>query len=597
MNWHKLRSNLKKYGISTLLIVLVIFSVIRVVSAQPPTEESVNIPTVSLLDVDSLESVEHIVATGKIESENQVTIMSEVNAPVDTVFARVGESVAPGTPSLQFESADHNAQVAQASAGVQAIQAQIALQTAPPRAEDLRRAELAVEQATANLQTALANQEKTIVANKNLIEDAQDTADQLYRAAYLSAIASASTLMDVLVTISDYQQTYFSCTNESVCFDIAQNKEDAIYVAYDIRYAGRWSSSAVQAITTGIVSDIRAIDERNIDGAIVKSILQREQVALLSARQSLVAVRQGFDAYPPAGNATATDRAIVDAQRATVDASLATIDAKLNSYTSVTGGERGNNASSVEEARTTADQNARIAQAGVDTAKASLESAQLTLKILVDGPRTLDLGPLYAQLAQANATFDLASASQRRYFISAPFAGEIIALDARPGELFSPGRAIVTIANPNALEISVFISAEDRRAISRHATVKVNDGAIGVITSIGSGVDPQTGKVEVHVAVVDNTDQLLVGESVTVTFEKEASGEEGTQVPLAAVKTTPEGSYVFSIGEGDVLIPHKITTGSIEADRIWVVFDGAKPETIIANARGLRAGDQVKFAQ
>lgn len=594
MNWQIIRTNAREYGISVGIIVLVIVSVVRVVSTDPATEDVVEYPTVKLLEVSSLQSTEQIVATGTIESADQITIMSEVSAPVRTVFAKPGELVAPGTPILEFVHDDYDAQLAQAQASVQAVQAQLALQTAPARTEDLRRAELAVAQAEAGLQTALTNQERTLQANEDLLEGTQDAVEQLYSSAYLAALSANAALKDALVTVSDYQLSYFNCTDAPICFAISEAKELALFTAYGARYAGHWSSASVQSVRTGVVAELESINANDIDGGRVGTSLEKLYAALLDARKSVAAVREGFDSYPRAADATATDRSIVEGKRAAVEAALVAVEAKLNAYQTIQGGLRGGGAASLEDARTTAEQNARIAEATVLSARATLETTTLTLQQLIDGPRPLDLGPLYAQLAQADAAYRQASASQRRYIIAAPFEGEIISIDAKPGELFSPGRPIVTIANPHALEISVFISADDRRSISRHAMVRINDAASGVITSIGSGVDPATGKVEVRVAVVEDSELLLVGEAVTVAFEKEQTTGEGTQVPLSAVKTTPEGSYVFSIGEGNILIPNKVTTGSIEADRIWVNFDSSAPLYIVENARGLRAGDQIK---
>lgn len=583
-----LKKNARKYGISVALILIVVSSAIRVLSAEPERQDEPILPTVSLASLDSFEAKDRIVATGTIESQDQVTIMSEVSAPVASVFARPGESVAPGTPLVQFESADFDAQLAQALAGVQAAQAQISIQTNPSDTT-VAQAELAVAQARAGLQSATTSRDQLLEANRNSLEDAEQALAQLYRTSYYVVLSSESSLKDALTLIADYQDDGLNCTSDQICLEIARVKRDIIRDVYNVQNAGNFSSRSIQGLESDYVT---GLDQSNPDGALLRESLSVLRDNLVLVREALVLTREGLEIITAVG-ATSTDFAAVDAERALVDAAIATTNTKLESFNSVEGGVRfDGEAEVIYDLRNSIAQSERVSNASVESAQLALRSAELSLETVVNGPRALDLAPLYAQLAQAQAAYDAASASQRRYYINAPFAGEIVSVDAKAGEYYTPGRSIITIANPDVLEITVFVSPDDRRTLSRHAEVLVNGVASGVITSIGSGIDPSTGKVEVRVAVIDNSEQLLIGEVVTVAFEKEVEGDE-IQVPLSAVRTTPEGSYVFTVSEENILIPHRVITGSIEGDRIWIAFDGSTPSEIVENARGLRAGDQV----
>jgi multidrug efflux pump subunit AcrA (membrane-fusion protein) len=132
--------------------------------------------------------------------------------------------------------------------------------------------------------------------------------------------------------------------------------------------------------------------------------------------------------------------------------------------------------------------------------------------------------------------------------------------------------------------------------------VTVNGDVSGIITQVSPAIDPQTGTIEVDVALTGDQSGLTDGDSVTVDLDRtasslataNASSTASIIIPIVALKITPTGPEVFTVDPvKSVLLPHPVQIGSILGANI-VITSGLTPDLmIVTDARGLVAGENV----
>jgi len=154
------------------------------------------------------------------------------------------------------------------------------------------------------------------------------------------------------------------------------------------------------------------------------------------------------------------------------------------------------------------------------------------------------------------------------------------------------------------------VSAADAKTLGVGNASHRRRRACREISQVSPAIDPQTGTVEVDIALSDSQSGLTDGDSVTVSLDRTASSigaatDQGAAqnsasstapsiIPIVALKITPTGPEVFTIDPSkSVLVPHPVSIGSILGQDI-VVTQGLTPDLmIVTDARGLVAGQSV----
>lgn len=152
---------------------------------------------------------------------------------------------------------------------------------------------------------------------------------------------------------------------------------------------------------------------------IAKADLQRAEAALKQAQANYdqVAWMPGIGAMPQS----------LALEQATID-----YDTALNTYRLKTAGP------------TQAD--LKIAQANVASAKAALDKAR-------KGPLAEDIAVAEARLDQAKVELERARLALERAKLTAPFAGTVVSIAAREGEMVTPGAPLITLADLSELRV------------------------------------------------------------------------------------------------------------------------------------------------
>ena len=242
------------------------------------------------------------------------------------------------------------------------------------------------------------------------------------------------------------------------------------------------------------------------------------------------------------------------------------------------------------------------ARTSLANAKANLESARLAVtnaKSALERAEVASTGgsasAADAQVKQALGSLRSAQANYNKTILRTPVAGEVQVLNIDAGDFVGMNILAATVANQSALEITTFVSQNERNRIAVGDSVELAGGATGVITAIAPALDPSTGKIAVKIGSADEA--LTNGDTVRLTIR---AGEESTIdpdqpiiVPITALKVETDRTIVFTITNEGKLVANPVETGSLLGSEI-VIKDGLDlTMSIVIDARGLNEGDVV----
>ena len=247
-----------------------------------------------------------------------------------------------------------------------------------------------------------------------------------------------------------------------------------------------------------------------------------------------------------------------------------------------------------------------VNQAAVDVAESSLADAQDKLNKLLNGSLQTDIGVAQATLADAQDKLnhlltspdpnDLAIAQARvlaaqaavqAITLTAPFEGDVLAVNYQPGDSAVLGQEAVTLANRSLLQVDADVDESDIGQIRVGNPVTLTLEALpdmtlgGQVVWINGGGETVQGLVKytVRINMAKADPRVLLG--MTVNASIVTNTQVGAlAVPLDAVQLDQAGEFVNRVKDGAVERV-KVTSGQIDGD--MVVVTGA-----------LQPGDQVQ---
>lgn len=222
--------------------------------------------------------------------------------------------------------------------------------------------------------------------------------------------------------------------------------------------------------------------------------------------------------------------------------------------------------------------------------------AQQTLQLKIAGATPEQLQQQEAAVAQATAAVSALQAQVDKTYIKSPIAGRVSFIDARLGELVVPGQLIVSIVNPDVLQVKTYASEKDVPNISVGDEVLVEGGVTGKIFRISPAIDPQTKKVEVIIAIDKKNalTSIVVGQTVSISIQSKilAKSSPVYLLPIQAVKSNSQ-SYVFTVDENGTIVQIPVKTGNLAGENIEVTADFNSDLKIFASVIGLVPGQKV----
>lgn len=222
-------------------------------------------------------------------------------------------------------------------------------------------------------------------------------------------------------------------------------------------------------------------------------------------------------------------------------------------------------------------------QAALDLAKAKLEDAQRAYNEVKDGPSSDEISSAQAKVDAAQSTVNMLS-------ITAPFDGEVVAIQTQVGDQVDSGTAAIILVNRSVLYVDILVDETDisKVEIGDTATIsysampdKTSTGKVTFINPVGtssSGVVNYTVRVTLDEADSD----ILLGATATVDINTGAA-TESLAVPVEAVQSDDSGEYVMRVN----------SDGTTE--RVTVVSGTVSGTSVMVTSSDLSAGDVVQL--
>jgi len=258
------------------------------------------------------------------------------------------------------------------------------------------------------------------------------------------------------------------------------------------------------------------------------------------------------------------------------------------------------NGDDVRKGQILARVDAQTYAAQVEQAQAQLEQAQADLKrvqALGDMASQADLDRAGTQAKVAQAGLDLARAQLDKAVIRAPFAGRVSGVDIEIGEFAAPGSPVLRLAELDPVKVKLSVPDRDVVALKDGMPVEITASARsgvfpGTIRHVGTAADLKTRAFPVEVEVPNADHQLLPGMIVRVTASRTLD-ENTVVIPQEWVITRLSDQGVFVVQDGKAAW-RPVTLGNIVRDQV-VVTGGLQmgDKVVITGHRDLAQGDDV----
>lgn len=239
-------------------------------------------------------------------------------------------------------------------------------------------------------------------------------------------------------------------------------------------------------------------------------------------------------------------------------------------------------------------------------ARANLGDAENQLKRLRDLDAqgiaaASDVDEAQAASDAAQARFDSVVARLQDRLIRAPFTGVLGFREISQGTLLMAGDTITTIDDVSQIKLdftvpeTVLSIMQLGRKIYASSVAYPNREFAGVVTAVGSRVDPVTRAITVRAIIANEDRALLPGMLLTVrviTNERDA-----LSVPERAVVQMRDGAYIYVIGPDRTSVRTIVELGMRQGGMVEVVTGLAEGEQVVTEGViKLRDGATVQFA-
>jgi RND family efflux transporter MFP subunit len=273
----------------------------------------------------------------------------------------------------------------------------------------------------------------------------------------------------------------------------------------------------------------------------------------------------------------------------------------------------------VEEGAPLLEVDAREESAALDSAQAQHSSAQVNLDLArrtaartealyqegLASAQELERAQSQVEAAEASSRSSAAQVTQRQvqlqyHLVRAPFAGTVGDVLVRQGDFVSATTQLTSVAQADALEVSVAVPAARARAIKPDTALEVLDAQGKVLLTssvffVAPQADPRTQLVEVK-AAFRNSVGLRPSELVRARIVY--STRDALQIPALAVVRQSGQAFAMVVQDKDgktVVERRPITLGPL-GDMAYVVEGGLKEgdRVAVSSMQALRDGMPVK---
>ncbi len=229
-----------------------------------------------------------------------------------------------------------------------------------------------------------------------------------------------------------------------------------------------------------------------------------------------------------------------------------------------------------------------------DAAVSGAQSASNT----ANGGTQNDIAAAQASLKTALGSLNAAKAVLEKTIIRSPITGTIVSLPITRGGYVSSFSQVAVVSNPGALYVELQVTQDEARTLAVGNKTTVNGALSGIITFVAPALDPTTGKIQVKVGLTGDTSTLAAGQAVTLSLSRSVNAAtqktlKQITIPIVAAKILPTGPVVFTMSASSTLVAQPVVLGAILGDQVVVTSSLPLDLPIVADARGLSAGQTV----
>ena len=227
--------------------------------------------------------------------------------------------------------------------------------------------------------------------------------------------------------------------------------------------------------------------------------------------------------------------------------------------------------------------------ADITTATAKVTEAEVALQKLLDGPDPTELKTAEIALEKASIDLDEAQTAVEKAKVTASIDGTILDIYIVPGEQSSSGKVALTMADTNALELSINVAEVDMQGIAIGQQAKITIDALpgvtlqGIVERIAPTNDPSSTIVAYPVTIQltsENLMDILPGMTAVANIQNTVANG-GWLVPTSSIQQQGDTSVVTVIqAEGDnetentQLLSVPVIPGIVQGE--WTVVESSQ---------------------
>lgn len=569
----------KKFYILLAVVVvggLVVYGQVK--KANKPTEYE----TVAVQRGDLQQTVE---ATGKVESQSDLSLRFEVPGAVASVNVAAGAKVKAGDTLASLRLSELNAAVAQAQANLsqrvagstqaekdyyKAVVDQASADLEKTKSDtnnQISAAEAAVRTAENNLKLAENSNNSQIVANA--YEDAV-TALQTSLIRLDDGLGQADAILGIDNTsVNDEFQSQLSASNPSKL-----NEANAQYgLAKNLVSQARASISPLTSISSGA----------SVDAALGNAIS-----AYIQMNRLLIAVSDALSASVPASNLSQASltakKASVDAARSSVNAQYTIVintkqaisDAK-NSYTTYT--------IAFNKAKQDLEDMKNSVAATLKIKEAMYKQALANYQNKINPVRDVDIASYRAALSQAVA-------SRNKAVLRAPIDGVVTSINKKIGEFTGSNEEMIRMFVPH-YEVKVDIPETDISKLKVGDAVGITLDAFGEdVAFSGQVINMEPGSTDISdvvyykVTITINDSDKDVKPGMTANVKISTDSRTGAlYLPLRSIHTDDNGKFVRVLQNGQSVDVRVVLGIRADDGRVEITEGVSEGQEIILNVK------------
>jgi HlyD family secretion protein len=246
-----------------------------------------------------------------------------------------------------------------------------------------------------------------------------------------------------------------------------------------------------------------------------------------------------------------------------------------------------------------AQANVQASQAGVQAAQANVKALEARLRTVQTGATPEEIEVARQRIADAEQALRVARQQVQEAVVTAPFAGIITAINAELGQPVGTQGVVRLVSSALEIRLDVDESNLADLAVEQEAVISSSvfpgDTFRGRVSEIGAAVDQTRGTVTVRVTPLQPPDWLRPGQTVNVNIITNRAVPR-LLIPAAAVGRSGDQTVIYVVEDGRAL-EKVVLTRAPTAQGVPVLAGLSAEDRIIADARGLTAGEHVKVRQ